>query len=231
MKRVQDISETIDWSPRVQTITLKLHYTNIPLWHCPCMNERWTPQTEKLLGAGQWQDPPEDVRHSASHEVRWFGQTRPHQRPAGGHFALAVLGMFLFAPRSTYWSHRWVIPPRHMNQYESLYFPSFLVKEKKARLKTFVQYEHLQYDVSSSCSKTKPSLFCSNTDLPAAHEPRFCSQVSFFINWYETVLQKRRALRTNPTRLDSLIGVYCYMVKFKALQISREHESQYLDEN
>lgn len=47
----------------------------------------------------------------------------------------------------------------------------------------------------------------------------------------ETVLQKRRAVRTNPTRLDSLIGVYCYMVKFKALQISREHESQYLDEN
>lgn len=73
--------------------------------------------------------------------------------------------------------------------------------------------------------------FYSNTDLPAAHEPRFCSQVSFFINWYETVLQKRRAVRTNPTRLDSLIGVYCYMVKFKALQISREHESQYLDEN
>lgn len=109
MKIVQDISETIDWSPRVQTVTLRLHYTNIPLWHRLCMNERWTPQTEKLLGAGQWQDPPEDVRHSASHEVRWFGQTRPHQRPAGGHFALAVLSMFLFAPRSTYWSHRWVL--------------------------------------------------------------------------------------------------------------------------
>lgn len=29
------------------------------------MKERWSPQTEKLLGAGQWQDPPEDVRHSS----------------------------------------------------------------------------------------------------------------------------------------------------------------------
>lgn len=66
MKIVQDISETIDWSPpRVQTITLRLHCTNIPLWHCLCMKERWSPQTEKLLDAGQWQDPPEDVRHSS----------------------------------------------------------------------------------------------------------------------------------------------------------------------
>lgn len=75
--------------------------------------QQWTWQflfsmANGLHSAGQWQDPPEDVRHSGhSHEVCWFGQTRSHQRAAGGHFALAVLS--LFAPRSTYWSHRWVI--------------------------------------------------------------------------------------------------------------------------